>query len=618
MFKSKVLFFSFLLFFFENIAAQNVREYFQQECNYVIKAQLDDKKNVLICEMNLEYINHSPDKLSEIYFNLWANAYSDTNTAFALQQRKDGKKKFLQSVEETRGGYNYLEFFIEDNKVEAKKYNGHKDIAQISLEKPLEAGAKLDIKIKFLLKIPESFSRLGRTDEAYQMTQWYPKPAVYDRYGWHPMPYLDWGEFYSEFGNFDVTISLPAEYVVAATGELQTESEIKWLAELDEYTKNYFSDDAKNTDYPKRKEKKKTIRYVQKNVHDFAFFADKKFFVRQSDITLPSGKIVKAFSYFERDRTSSRMWQKAHEYLRDAVLFYSEKVGEYPYSVVSAVENKSSEGGGMEYPTVTLIGEETSDFDLDLVITHEVGHNWFYGILGSNERQHAWMDEGLNSFLETRYVLKKYPAVAMSPYYAFGAKELGFQSRRYENTHFVRSILTDRAGRNLGMNTPLDALPVSYYYYTLHYEKPAALFFYLKEYLSEAVTDKAMQTYFEKWKFKHPYPADLKAVFEEVSGKNLSWFFDGLITENKQFDIILTSCKASENEIVLQIECTGGAEVPFPVSFLDENKKILKTIWVEAFAGTKEITEKIDGVKSAVIDFYDITLDRDKLDNGCK
>jgi aminopeptidase N len=352
-------------------------------------------------------------------------------------------------------------------------------------------------------------------------------------------------------------------------------------------------------------------------VHDFAVFLDKDFYVRKSNFSLPSGKNITAYSFFERDRGSSKMWLKANDYLRDAVLHYSEMLGEYPYDYVSAVENKASNGSGMEYPMITLIGQEATDFDLDLVITHEVGHNWFYGILASNEREHAWMDEGFNSFYESLYVLKKYPEKKLSGRYASFAKSLNFRHERYELSHYLRTLLLDRSNDKIGMCTSVSALPRADFYYILHYEKPASLLFYLRDYLGNEIFDKAMKAYYEKWKFKHPSPDDLREVLESVSQKKLDWLFNDLIKENKKAEFGITDCRKEGDFFSFTVIMNGTASAPVPVSFLSENDEVLKKVWIEPFKVRKEVKEEVKGAQKAVLDFDEVSLDIDRSNHEC-
>ena len=218
-----LLFFSFL----SPLAAQS--SYFQQEVDYVIDVTLNDKEHLLSGSIAMTYTNHSPNALDKIYIHLWGNAFKNRKTAFVNQKIRQGDTQIYFADDKALGGYSNLDFKVNDKSIRWEYDAQHPDICLLILPQSLKSGESIQIKTPFQLKIPASFSRLGHVGESYQMTQWYPKPAVYDQNGWHQMPYLDMGEFYSEFGKYDVTITLPENYVVAATGILQTESEKTFL-----------------------------------------------------------------------------------------------------------------------------------------------------------------------------------------------------------------------------------------------------------------------------------------------------------------------------------------------------------------------------------------------------
>ncbi|MCY7329617.1 MAG: hypothetical protein LH618_13780, partial [Saprospiraceae bacterium] len=205
------------------------KPYFQQEVNYKIKVTLDDREQTLTGNVEMEYINNSPDALSEIWMHLWGNAFKNRRTAFSKQKLKHQSGRFYLAEDSLLGYYKNLDFAVNGQKATWKFDRENPDIAVVMLPQPLAPGARLTLSTPFTLHIPASFSRLGHVGQSYQATQWYPKPAVYDNRGWHAMPYLDQGEFYSEFGNFDVEITLPDNYIVGATGMVQNASEIAFL-----------------------------------------------------------------------------------------------------------------------------------------------------------------------------------------------------------------------------------------------------------------------------------------------------------------------------------------------------------------------------------------------------
>ncbi len=205
------------------------KAYFQQEVNYTISVTLDDQNHTLTATEELEYINNSPDQLTFIWFHLWPNAYKNNTTAFAKQQALNKETKFHFAPKSKRGNIDGLKFQVNGKPAFLDFDPKNPDIAKLMLPEPLAPGSKAIISTPFKVKLPDSFSRMGHVGQSYQITQWYPKPAVYDRKGWHQMPYLDQGEFYSEFGSFDVSITLPKNYVVGSTGELQNMDEQAFL-----------------------------------------------------------------------------------------------------------------------------------------------------------------------------------------------------------------------------------------------------------------------------------------------------------------------------------------------------------------------------------------------------
>ncbi|MBP7272215.1 MAG: M1 family metallopeptidase [Saprospiraceae bacterium] len=571
------------LFYINSTAAQT--PYFQQQVNYTIRVSLNDSLHVLTGDMDIEYINNSPHTLDTIWMNLWVNAYKNNNTEFAKQQLRLGNDKFYFAEKEDLGRFKNLEFSVYGEKAIWKSNTANPDIAWIKLPQPLAAGARIHITTPLHIKIPASFSRLGHVGTSYQITQWYPKPAVFDHKGWHPMPYLDMGEFYSEFGNFDVSITLPSNYVVAATGVLQTDSERTFLQQREAATQTTIANKAftKNDTFPASATTEKTIRYTAENVHDFAWFADKRFYVISGDATLPNGKMVAIHAFFTN--TEADLWVKGADYVTRAVEFYSKHLGAYPYPQATAVQSALSAGGGMEYPMITVIGKSGSAESLDEVITHEVGHNWFYGILASNERDHPWMDEGMNSYYEHRY---------MQTYYKSQVAYGNFMTQALQNSglDFAQLYYLFLARRRLDQAPNTHSNRFSDINYGLGaYQKPASAFSLLEQYLGTAEFDNALQQYYNTWKFKHPYPEDLRASLEQTTGKNLGWLFDGLINSNKLVDYEIDEVQKNEGDYKVKVENESGINTPFALVGIKDNKPV-HTQWYSGFDDEKELLFK--------------------------
>ena len=335
MFKKIIL---FSLIAFSALTTKAQKNYFQQEVNYKINCSLNDVDHTLSANISINYINRSNDTLTYIYMHLWPNGYKDRNTALCKQEFDQGNTALYFAEEKDRGYIDSLNFQI-NGKTAAIEYDKtYIDFCKLKLSEPLYPGQRAIITTPFKVKIPNGkFSRLGHIGQAYAITQWYPKPAVYDQYGWHNMPYLNQGEFYSEYGSFDVYITLPENYVVGATGDLiedatsDNAAEITRMNELAVATMNQpdvlLYNEKKDMSFPKSSDKLKTIHFHQEIIHDFGWFADKRYHVLKDEIVLDrSGKKVTTWSLFTNNEY--KLWMRSPEYIKDALKYYSNWIGD--------------------------------------------------------------------------------------------------------------------------------------------------------------------------------------------------------------------------------------------------------------------------------------------------
>jgi hypothetical protein len=554
--------------------------YFQQKVDYTIAVTLNDTEHSLSAFETFNYTNQSPDILDKLYIHLWPNAYKNAKTAMSKQKFRQGDFFMLWAKPTAKGYIDSLDFKVDGTQVKWEYFEGQEDIAVLALPKPLRPGETIRVSTPFYVKLPSgSISRLGHIDQSYQITQWYPKPAVYDNKGWHPIPYLTQGEFYSEFGSFDVKITLPENYTVGATGNLQTKSEIERMDRL----ANEVSSDI-SMDFPPSSPNMKTLHYTQSNVHDFGWFADKRWMVRKGEVELPASK-RKVTTWALFTQAEQALWEEEGlRSINDGLYYYSLWSGDYPYDVCTAVDGTISAGGGMEYPNVTVIGSSGNASQLRTVIIHEVGHNWFYGILGSNERDNAWMDEGINSFFETRTLMATRKDSAMNIGIQVGAldiqKLLGLENLSYNYlTEELLYLIAARTGEDQPIQAPSDDY-TNLNYGGIVYKKTALAFNYLMAYLGEAEMNRCMAAYFEAWKFKHPSPEDLEEIFEITSGKNLDWFFDELIPTTQRVDYAVRSGKSKDGAYSVKVKNRGQIASPFAVEVL-RNGQSKSTLWSE-------------------------------------
>jgi len=608
-------FFLACLLFIVSYSKTLSQEYFQQEVNYKIQVSLNDVFHELNAFETLEYINHSPDTLHFLFFHLWPNAYSNNSTPLARQLLQFYGKEKLFNDPELRGAIDSLDFKVNGRKVHWELLPDQPDICKINLEVPLISGDSLLITTPFRVKIPKGVtSRLGHIGESYQISQWYPKPAVYDKDGWHQMSYLDQGEFYSEFGRFDVHITLPANYIVGASGNLQTDSEIKMLDKFATDTAWMKSADSVGTDFPLSSKQLKTLRYTADKIHDFAWFADKRFHVQKGKVKLPhSGREVTTMILFTNEQFE--LWEDALQYVNEAIHWFSNKIGDYPYQSFTAVQSALTSGNGMEYPGLTVIGLAEDAYSLDEVISHEICHNWFYSALGSNERRYPFMDESITSAYTDRYLHKKYPGKKLWEVYLKNRKLAEFI--HIDKTPIQRMQEMEwlfQARNNLEQPINLSATEYTDLNYILMvYNKAAISFNFLRNYLGDSVYDAAIQEYFRQWKFRHPQPNDLHEILETQSGKDLSWFFTDLMGTAKRIDYKMVR---TNNQQVL-IKNKGELVSPLFISGLTDDSIFFEK-WVDGFERQKWINLPSGNYSEIVIDPGHVTPEIFRMNNNIK
>ncbi|MEI6346891.1 MAG: M1 family metallopeptidase [Bacteroidota bacterium] len=606
-----------ILFLICQVSIGQNKAYFQQRANNIIQVSLNDSLHELNGNISITYFNNSPDTLREIYIHLWPNGYSDNNTALVQQQISSRNTNLNFSKKSERGYIDKLNFSINNIPTNYSFFQKQKDIAIIALPQSLNPGDSMVIKTPFRVKIPGDFSRMGHQRQAYQISQWYPKPAVYDRDGWHPISYLDKGEFYSEFGSFDVFITLPENYIVASTGVLQDNIEeqnrINQRIMLSNSATSLITDS-----FPPSSAKLKTLHFRQDSIHDFAWFTDKRFLISKATIELPSKRTIDAYAYYLPSHAA--VWKNVPNYISKSVQFYSSKLGDYPYAFCSAVDGALEAGGGMEYPMITVVNHTSDLKTLERVVMHEVGHNWLYGILGFNERSYPWLDEGINSFYENEYMQKQFPNDNLLS--SFGIKKM-FNTAAfpgyYGNYFAYLFSMSQHDFQAVGL--PSDEYSFINYGISVYFT-PVMLFRHLKAYLGDSTFNSVMFDFAQTWNFKHPNPEDLKQFFELKTGKNLSWFFESMVKNATPIDIKLKSArkiKDSNNLFIIKTKDKYHLGAPFSISAIDKSGNILSTKWCEN-SGRKNIdtiSVPVNTYKISINEGFEVP-EIDKRDNSMR
>ncbi len=596
----------FLSLLFITLQSQAQQAYFQQKVDYTIQVSLDDEAHSLSGDLVMDYTNNSPDELPFLWMHLWPNAYAGNNTALGQERLKEYPFTTILETDSTRGYIDSLDFSVGGVKLKWEFHPEHTDICKVWLSQPLKPGASIRLHTPFRVKIPSGYiSRLGHIKQTYAITQWYPKPAVYDRYGWHEMPYVDQGEFFSEFGSFNVYITVPQNYRVAATGELKNEAEKIWLDSLallvpDSVNRDTVLPSATTT---------KTLHFSENKVHDFAWFAAKNYHVCKDQVNLPNGREVQTWTFYTDQ--SKESWRNATQYINDALFYYSKWNGSYPYKNCTAVEGPLMAGGGMEYPGITIIGSYADTIELDEVIMHEVGHNWFYGFLGSNERRYPYLDEGINSANEQRYMELKYPELKLS--HMMGSSKLshflGVDEVPYEQMKEYSYLLN--AKRNYAQAAMLNAREyTSMNYGAIIYWHSANIFNHLRQYLGNAVYDSVFHAYYRQHLFQHVYPNDLEAVFKAATDKELDWFFHDWLQTTKNEDYALRKTKGSQ----VLVKNSGAVNSPFLLQALQDTAVVAEK-WVDGFEGKQWIDLQTNNFDRIYIDKENHTCDFNRHNN---
>lgn len=556
---------------FGAVTANGQSAYWQQEVNTRIDVRLDDRSHFLHGFETFTYTNNAPDTLKFLYIHLWPNGYENDRTAFSEQQLINGQSAFYFAKPQQRGFIDSLKFTVNGTEAEYFTEENFPDIARINLAQPLPPGGKIEVATPFRVKIPKVFSRMGHRGHAYYISQWFPKPAVYDQKGWHAFPYLDQGEFYSNFGSYDVSISLPKNYVVIATGNCTDETEVNWLDSLSKAPLPNDTLYAKS--WPKSSEVMKTIHFHEDKVHDFAWFADMRYIVRKDTLSV-AGKTVTAYCAFLP--AHKKQWLKGTDYLKTAIRHYSEYVGAYPYQTVKGIEGDLIAGGGMEYPTVTLI-DQNAVYDLRSVLIHEVGHNWFYGMLATNEREHPWMDEGINSFYE-RKTSRDLSRDSTS-------KKINKRNDLLENIIYYDAV---SCGEDQSAELPAQAYTQLNYGGDVYF-KTTLLLKWLERYMGEANFQAGIYDYFNTWQFKHPYPEDFRAIMQKHTTKSLDWFFNEAMITTRPVDFKIKNVHRHNDTTVATVVNKSGITAPVRLNAFYKDS-LLGYVWSDPYRGTTRLT----------------------------
>lgn len=550
--------------------------YWQQQTDYNIAVSLDPFTHRVEGSVSITYTNNSPQSLNQLWIQLDQNAFASTSRNARLHGE----------ASRWRGSFSEGGFEISDVTVSRKgnlytpEYIVTDTRLRIALDNPLPAaGSVVDVTIRYSYVVPEfGADRTGRmaveNGTVYQIAQWYPRMHVYDDVsGWNAMPYLGQGEFYTEYGDYNFEITVPSDFVVVATGELLNADEVYTGEQLKRLERARQSSETihiiKEREVGRDNSRPEgspllTWKFRAENVRDVAWGASQAFILDAAG--WENVLVMSAYPQEALGTADNPGWERSTEYVRHAIQFYSNAWYRYPYPVAI---NVAGFVGGMEYPMLVFCDFQTRGQALFGVTDHEFGHTWFPMIVGSDERRHAWMDEGFTTFIN----------------YFSNIAFYGPQAERLQRYAPERT-----ASR---MQEPIATQPTMTYPDQIHapavgflsYRKPAVGLLLLRNYILGAERfDLAFKSYIKAWAYKHPQPADFFRTIEQESGENLAWFWNGWFYGTEVLDQQISVKASTDTDPVLVVQ--HGTDLLFPVDIeieFEDGSTTSSRIPIEAF-----------------------------------
>lgn len=566
-------------------------KYWQQDVHYTINATLNPSNHTITGSETLVYKNNFPDTLDVVFFRLYWNLFTKGSYA---QKSAEQRKAYYYSFSDTTGGITLSKFVLVKDGVETTpEYAVDNTILKAKLPQPLQPGESITFSIAWREEIPSFPVRTGHQGRDYNIAQWYPQIAVYDKYGWHKEQYIGSGEFYNDYGTFDVNISVPKSFILGYTGvllnpeEVYPDSVVKRLNESKGKDETVRIADFSTREVQANDSSLVTWKFHAENVRDFAWTANEQYIW---DVAHWSGATIHALYFTDK----AEYWQEVAKMGRHAIKFFSEHLGMYAYPNAFVVEGVV--GGGMEYPGIVFIGHIGDPYSHSLfgVVAHELGHEWYPMMIGSNETEFAFQDEGFTTFITTlaeedyygrynnSYNWERLPGILAMP--NTDSREGNVSSYLYlARTGYEEPIATNT---DRWEEPNLSGISM--------YPKTASVMFMLQYVLGDSVFSKLMLEYYNRWKFKHPYPEDFFALAQDVSGnRDLRWFFDEWFYRTYTCDYILSGIDYEYTSVApgkaayrttITIKRKGSAVMPLDVELtLADGSKTTVNIPVDAW-----------------------------------
>ena len=581
------------------------QNYWQNRPDYLIHATLNEtpQDTTITGDVTISYTNNSPDKLDYLWLQLDQNLFKPDSRGAAVTPLS-GDRFDVKGF--THGGYHIASVSVTYKGVTYKVNPVISDARmQVRLKTPLGAkGDKIIVKVNYSFSIPfYGADRMGRKKFGqgwvYEIAQWYPRMCVYDDVeGWNTLPYMGLGEFYCEYGNFDYYITAPANMLVVGSGDLQNPTQVltpiqqSRLAQARNSDKTVMIVKPEEVGKPATRPFKGSLtwHFKMQNSRDISWAASSAFIWDGARVNFPSGRKGIAMAAYPVESSGNDGWGRATEYLKNSMEIYSNGYFEYPWNSATTVSGVAL---GMEYPGIVFCLSSIKNKALWGDITHEIGHNWFPMIVGSNERKYMWMDEGFNTFIN-----------------AYATKH--FNNGEYAPKPTAEPIpVATFANSQDPLMTPPEAMGVGRADYGQYYHKTAeGLTILRNQVLGPERFDYAFREYIKHWAFKHPLPYDFFRAMNDAGGEDLNWFFKPWFFTTWKLDQVVQSVTYVDNDAtkgaLITIVNKNRLAMPVTIKITQENG-ITETIHfpvnVWQRAGVWEFKyPSTSAIKSVVID----------------
>ena len=504
--------------------------YWQNRADYALDVRLDTLTHRVGGSARIRYTNNSPDTLTFVWLQLEQDIFAagSINRSAPPPPLLFAGVPFEMAVQGAPGG-----FALDSLRVNGAAVRTHQYDTMLRLDlHALAPGDTVQISLRFAFTVPENgAARMGRDGRLYEVAQWYPRLAVYDDVnGWNTLPYIGAGEFYLEYGDFDVRLTVPANYIVAATGELRNADDVLTAEQRSRLQRAGAQDQpvaiitAQEAGTPAARPGATgmaTWHFSARNVRDFAWATagNYQWDAQRVDLGTHGQRMTHTFY-----RPGAANWSDAIQMTSHAIRSFS-RWHPYPYPQASVVEGPIA---GMEYPMMFFVPADTSRHSLSWVLIHEVGHSWFPMLVGNDERRYPWMDEGFNSFIDL-YTVADW-----------------WQGDAHADSVRNGPLTSYRANAVPGREQPMITAPSEgHNVYWMAYQKPALMLRLLREeVLGPEAFDAGFREFIRRWAFRHPQPADFFRTMENVSGRNLDWFWRGWVYTTARLDQSVDSVRA--------------------------------------------------------------------------